>query len=396
MILDQINKKSIIYKDFYSETFRTKLSNQLYFYSDFINLLLIFFGSIIRGKNIKLLENHIEINSGSNANQSNIPPDSIDKKNFQDLILNSPSEIYLSTSGTTGSPKLIKHTVSSLTRMLKIGDIYSNDRWALLYNAIHIAGIQVIFQAILNENFIINLYNLNILEVSEKIKVYKISNLSATPTFYRMLLSLGGNYEFVKRVTLGGEKVTYDLTENIKKLFPNAKITNIYASTEIGSLLRSNDDIFEIPNYLINKIKIIENELYIHKELVNEENFNFLEDFYPTGDLVDVISENPFKFKFISRKSDIVKVGGVKVNILEVEEKIRELPYILGARVYARKNSVLGNIICSELAVNDKEKISIDGIKNDLNNLLPSYKIPSIIRIVESLKTTKTGKLSRI
>ena len=32
----------------------------------------------------------------------------------------------------------------------------------------------------------------------------------------------------IKAYTLGGEKSTKDLIENVEKMFPNAKITNIY------------------------------------------------------------------------------------------------------------------------------------------------------------------------
>ena len=107
-------------------------------------------------------------------------------------------------------------------------------------------------------------------EVYSKIERYQVTHISATPTFYRLLLPFEQSYPSVQRVTLGGEKSDNHLYENIHKIFPEAKINNVYASTEAGSLLVAKGDSFQIPISIRNKFMVVDNELLIHKSLLGK------------------------------------------------------------------------------------------------------------------------------
>ena len=63
-------------------------------------------------------------------------------------------------------------------------------------------------------------------------------------------------------------------------------------------------------------------------------------------------------------------------------------------RVYPKQNSVLGNIICCEVVANSKQ-ITESSIRTFLQSKIQEFKIPRIIRFVEELSTTRTGKLKR-
>ena len=65
--------------------------------------------------------------------------------------------------------------------------------------------------------------------------------------------------------------------------------------------------------------------------------------------MVDVLSENPLKFRFKNRKNDSINVGGYKVNPVEVEDALLDLDSVIFARVYSKPNSVVGNIICCDI-----------------------------------------------
>ena len=117
-------------------------------------------------------------------------------------------------------------------------------------------------------------------------------------------------------------------------------------------------------------------------------------EWYNTGDCVEIISENPLSFKFLSRKNEIINVGGYNVNPNEVEQALMEIDGIRAARVFAKKNSILGNIICAEV-VSESGELDETSIRKRLSNRLQAFKIPRIIKFVETLKSTNTGKLSR-
>ncbi len=256
------------------------------------------------------------------------------------------------------------------------------------------AGVQVFFQALLNGNALIRLFGLNSGDIYAEIEKNNITNISATPTFYRLLFPCNRTFKSVKRITSGGEKFDKYLTQQIQTFFPNAKITNVYASTEAGSLFASSNDIFTVKLEYLKLVKIKDNELLIHNSLMGNNEFQKDNEWYHTGDLIEIISESPLTFRFSSRKNEMINVGGYKVNPQEVEEAILMIEGIKNAYVYAKKNSILGNIVCCEV-VSENKDIKDAFIRKHLQENIQEFKIPRIIKFVDSISTTRTGKLKR-
>jgi len=302
-------------------------------------------------------------------------------------------KLTLFTSGTTGIPKKVSHNFRSITRFVKVSESNEKSIWGFAYNPTHMAGIQVFFQALLNGNSIIRLFGLNPEDIYDRINNYQITHISATPTFYRLLLPNDETFTSVQRITSGGEKFNEKTIKQLNKIFPNAKITNVYASTEAGTLFASKNDIFNVRPEFEHLIKIENNELLIHNSLMGStENNN--DEWYNTGDVIEIVLQKPLKFRFLNRKSDMINVGGYKVNPLEVEETILSFTGIKNVRVYSKSNSVIGNIICCDVIVNDNH-ITESSIRTFLQSKIQEFKIPRIIRFVDELSTTRTGKLKR-
>ena len=318
--------------------------------------------------------------------------------NQKELIekLSNPSEnwkITLFTSGTTGIPKKVSHDFNSITRFVKVTERNEKSIWGFAYNPTHMAGIQVFFQALLNGNSIIRLFGLDTKDIYTEINNNEITHISATPTFYRLLLPCNETFPSVERITSGGEKFNEKTFKKLNQVFPNAKITNVYASTEAGTLFASQNDIFSVRPEYESLIHFENNELLIHSSLMGRTETN-IDEWYNTGDVIEIVSKNPLKFRFVNRKSEMINVGGYKVNPLEVEEAILTLSGINNVRVYPKQNSVLGNIICCEVVANSNQ-ITESSIRTFLQSKIQEFKIPRIIRFVEELSTTRTGKLKR-
>jgi len=302
-------------------------------------------------------------------------------------------KITLFTSGTTGIPKKVSHKFKSITRFVKVSQRNEKSIWGFAYNPTHMAGIQVFFQALLNGNSIIRLFGLDTKDIYTEITNNGITHISATPTFYRLLLPCNETFPSVERITSGGEKFNEKTFKQLNQVFPNAKITNVYASTEAGTLFASQNDIFSVRPEYESLINIENNELLIHSSLMGSTETN-VDEWYNTGDVIEIVSQNPLKFRFVNRKSEMINVGGYKVNPLEVEEAILTLSGINNVRVYSKQNSVLGNIICCEVVANSNQ-ITESSIRTFLQSKIQEFKIPRIIRFVEELSTTRTGKLKR-
>lgn len=303
-------------------------------------------------------------------------------------------KVSLFTSGTTGVPKQVTHSYETLTRFVKLSDKHRNDIWGYAFNPTHMAGLQVFLQALLNGNTIIRLFGLSKDDIYQEIALNQISNISATPTFYRLLFPCNQQFRTVKRLTSGGEKFNVEVSQRLKEVFPCAKLTNVYASTEAGTLFASEDEVFTVKTGFENLVKEMNGELLIHKSLMASSMFSD-DDWYKTGDLVEVITSDPLKFRFISRKTEMINVGGYKVNPQEVEEILQTISGVQAVKVYSKSNSVLGNIVCCDIVTVIGVELSESTIRLHLQTKLQEFKIPRIIRFVDNLETTRTGKLKR-
>ena len=370
------------------------------YYSVFKHIII----SLLLGEKITLLDNDFsdeEINTlvGSNCNiNSSKSFKKIGKLNFEDIkdIIQANKntwEITLFTSGTTGQPKKIIHSYDSLSRFIKLDNTRKENIWGFAYNPTHMAGLQVFFQAFFNHNTIIRIFGESRENTLELIKNFRITNISATPTFYRLLLPSDTICDSVKNLSSGGEKFDSRTIQNLNKMFPNCRIRNIYASTEAGVLFASDGEVFSVNEEISHLIKFINNELYIHGSLMGQsDGLNLKEGWYQTGDLIEII--NPKTFRFVSRKSEIINTGGYKVNPTEVEDVIRLCNGVGDVLVYGKKNSILGNVVVCDIVRLD-ELITEKQIRLFLKEKLQEFKIPRVIKFVECLETTRTGKITR-
>ena len=116
-----------------------------------------------------------------------------------------------------------------------------------------------------------------------------------------------------------------NLIKKLKAVFPNSNIYNIYASTEAGSIFISNKgDVFKVLDTLKDKVRFDNNEIIIHKSLLG--NF-YKEEWFSTGDIVEFTNEDKTEFRIASRKSDIVNIGGNRIDLLEVESEIYKVKH---------------------------------------------------------------------
>ena len=396
-------------KDYsYGELFKAVSGSEEYFpllrTNDLFSFFVNFVKALIAGKPLTLIDSDINIVELDGIEEACInrkePIERIACKDMGEVIAalkESNSEITLFTSGTTGQPKKVVHTVSTLTRSVRLGEKYANQVWAFAYNPTHMAGLQVFFQAFENQNTLVNVFMKSRDEVYRLFSEKQITNVSATPTFYRLLLPFEQACPLVRRVTLGGEKSDQCLYAAIRRVFPNAKINNVYASTEAGSLFASNGESFRIPEAIQEKIKVVDDELLIHRSLLGRsDSYIFTDDYYHTGDLIEWVDKPNAVFRFKSRKNDLINVGGYKVNPEEVELEIMAIGGVCQANVYGKANSILGEVLCADVVMAPNVKLTEQDIRKRLSLRLQDFKIPRRIRFVEELSVTRTGKLKRI
>ena len=159
-----------------------------------------------------------------------------------------PTLWIIPTSGTTNRPKLIKHSTDSLISRVKVDKVKGKALiWGNLYDHTRFAGIQVLLQGLIGGSTLVLDNKSNIEEKLNALIKNHCNALSGTPTIWRNILMLPSAKKLkLKQITLGGEIIDQAILNSLKRIYPNARITHIYALTEIGVAFSVSDSVAEV------------------------------------------------------------------------------------------------------------------------------------------------------
>lgn len=119
-----------------------------------------------------------------------------------------------------------------------------------------------------------------------------------------------------------------------------------------------------------------------------------LDGWLKTGD-GGYLDSDGFLF-LVGRRSDIIKTGAHRVNPIEVEETIADIPGIDDAGVAGIDDNILGQSIAAYIVIAPGHDITIERIKAHCRERMAAYKVPKQVYFVDSLPRTASGKLRRI
>ncbi len=299
------------------------------------------------------------------------------------------------TSGTSRNPKLIYHTLESLSKSTNCKiQIEQKYIWGLCFDIYRFSGLQVFLQSIFSGSLLlIAEKNMSMNEKIHFFSKYNCNIMSATPSFFRQaLMSEYINDLKLKSITLGGEIVNQQIINILNDTFKDASIRHIYALTEIGVVFSIDDKHEGFPKELLNnKNKNIRFNISTNNTLcVKNENEYF--------DTQDIVFEKNNRIYFLGRLTGSINVGGNKVQPEEVEKVLLENTLVQSTYVYAKASNIIGNLICAEVVIFDKQLDILLVKKNIIEHCkknLEKYKVPAIIKIVNSIKITQNGKIKR-
>ena len=316
----------------------------------------------------------------------------------------------ITTSGTTGKPKLVSHTLMSLTRTTKIDpERGANVRWGMLYDYTRFAGLQVLLQSVISgSKLIVPPFEDSLDKKIKKFIDHDCTHLSATPTLWRKIVMTSKAKQInLLQATLGGEIADDRVLVAIAKLFPKARIVHIFASTEAGVGFSVADKRAGFPlSYLKNPppgvdIKIKNNKLYIRNKRVyskyfgSDISFTSKDGWIDTGDSVAIKKD---RVLFRGREDGVINVGGDKVYPEEVENELLKHPLVAAARVYAKSNPITGSLVAADISLvnlNTDEKEARKVLQAYSLEVLDRHKAPASINIVLRLDLNSSGKIVR-
>ena len=312
------------------------------------------------------------------------------------------SDIYILTSGTTGDPKVIGHTWESLNTHKHTREIKPR-RWAVTYLPGTYAWFQMVtmWMFVEGQNLILSSDPAPEGVISEAIKCGATA-ISSTPTFWRYIFLKTSISDLQKipfnQISLGGEYVDQRILNDLKRIYINAQITHIYASTEMGVAIVVNDGLEGFPLSWVDDpkrgISIKDNTLYLNSKNSSKE----FASLYDTKDKVE-IRDN--RVVIVGRQDvGLINVGGQKVPSSQIEGILLKNQKISWCRVYGRKSFLTNQIVAAEIVpkekIHDMASFELELVEYCKENGLADWMIPRMWKFVDTIKMNSNYKTEKM
>jgi acyl-CoA synthetase (AMP-forming)/AMP-acid ligase II len=324
------------------------------------------------------------------------------------------TEWLMLTSGTSGVPKIVGHTLEGLSGAI-VADGPARGVppvWATFYDIRRYGGLQIFLRAIIGGgSMVLSQPEEPIAHYVARLRERGVTHISGTPSHWRKLLMSGSVSGFAPRyVRLSGEIADQAVLDGLRRAFPEASIGHAYASTEAGVGFAVNDGLEGFPASLVGtnrdgvEMKVEDGSLRIrsmrtaHAYVGREQaDLTDADGFVDTGDMVALRGD---RYHFVGRRGGIINIGGLKVHPEEIEAVINGHAEVRMSRARSRRSPITGGIVVADVILADgcdlgrSDEIR-DKILADCRARLASHKVPAMIKFVPSLDITAAGKLAR-
>ena len=178
------------------------------------------------------------------------------------------------TTGTTGTPRGVRHDWNRLLRGTARIKPEPEHRWLLAYGIHQFAGLQIMLHVFAAGATLVAPTPRRPREGLRAMRELGVTHASATPTFWRFVLAEmradGGPVPDLEQITLGGEAIPGPLLGELERTFAGARISQVYAASEFGSTGSVRDgraglaaDVLERGDDADVAMKIVDGELWI-------------------------------------------------------------------------------------------------------------------------------------
>src|SRR6058998_3920042 len=325
------------------------------------------------------------------------------------------TEWILLTSGTTGPPKLVVHTLASLAGVSRGRQpLASPAVWSTFYDIRRYGGLQIFLRALLGGgSLVLSSAGEALGDFLGRAGAHGVTHISGTPSHWRRALMSPAAHRIAPRyVRLSGEIADQAILDHLRACYPGARIAHAFASTEAGVAFDVGDGRAGFPASLIGphggglELKVEDGSLRIRstrtaaRYLGDEDRSIADEDgFVDTGDMLERRGD---RYHFVGRRGGIINVGGLKVHPEEVEAVINAHPDVRMSLVRTRKNPITGALVVADVvlksepgAANGRAVTLEHEIMQRCREALSRHKVPAAIRFVSALAVTPSGKLVR-
>jgi acyl-coenzyme A synthetase/AMP-(fatty) acid ligase len=338
------------------------------------------------------------------------PTDSVRSWDYQ-------TEWILFTSGTTDAPKMVVHTLSSLTGAIKgVGKAGKPVIWSTFYDIRRYGGLQIFLRALVDGgSLVLSSSQEPTGDFITRAGAHGVTHISGTPSHWRRaLMSPSARKLAPQYIRLSGEIADQAIIDSLQTFYKGAKVAHAFASTEGGLAFDVDDGLAGFPASLIDErggdveLNIEGGSLRIRSARTasrylgnTAETLADPDGFVDTRDMVELRAG---RYYFVGRRDGMINVGGQKVHPEEIETVINRHPSVQMSLVKARRSPITGAVVIADVVVKSEPVVSsspsgIHALKSEIleacRRTLAPYKVPATIRFVPSLEVAPSGKLAR-
>ncbi|MGC2126064.1 MAG: fatty acid--CoA ligase family protein [Xanthobacteraceae bacterium] len=323
------------------------------------------------------------------------------------------SEWVMLTSGTTGVPKMVVHTLAGLTAPFAASAPDESIVWGTFYDIRRYGGLQILLRAVLGGvSLVLSSAGEAVADHLGRLGRHGVTHLLGTPTHWRRaLMSPAIDRVAPRYVRLSGEIADQAILDSLRHAFAQATVSHAYASTEAGVAFEVSDGLAGFPSDFVERtrngvgLKVLQGSLRIRsprtasRYIGAEAALADQDGFVDTGDMVELRGE---RYLFAGRRGGIINIGGLKVHPEEIEAVINRHPQVRMSLVRPKHSPITGSIVIADVVLNSADDEANGGlvrVKGDILKLcreaLPRHKVPAAISFVPTLDVASTGKLAR-
>jgi acyl-coenzyme A synthetase/AMP-(fatty) acid ligase len=324
------------------------------------------------------------------------------------------TEWILLTSGTTGRPKLVAHTLTSLAGAIERSAAEPTSIvWSTFYDIRRYGGLQIFLRALLTgASLVLSDTQESTADFLVRAGSHGVTHISGTPSHWRRaLMSPEANQISPKYVRLSGEIADQAILDHLHQKYPETAISHAFASTEAGVAFEVKDGEMGFPAELLERSRNVEMKVEGHtlrvrsnrtaSRYLNEDAkpLKDAEGFVDTGDVLEL---KVGRYYFVGRRDGTVNVGGMKVHPEEVEAVLNRHPEVSISLVKTKKNPITGSLVVADVVLRTSpqpDDSNANAIQSDILRFcreeLPRHKVPAAINIVPVLAVAESGKLVR-
>lgn len=334
----------------------------------------------------------------------------------------------LFTTGTTGKPKGVTLTYDNEAAAARninefIGNT-GNDIELLALPVSHSFGLGRVRCCLYQGATLILLGSFaNVKKLYRTIEEENVTGFTMVPASWRYLKKLTGNKlgDFrnqLRYIEMGSAFFSKEEKDELAGILPDTRVCMHYGLTEASrsTFMEFHQDASHMDSVgkasPHTEIKILdengveceagnEGEICIKGEHVTHGYLDlsvrdsFFGDYFRTGDW-GYKTEDGYVY-LISRKKELINVGGKKVSPIEVEEQLLKIPGVEDCACIGvpDDNEVLGEVVKAFIVKEKGSEITFADIDEQLTGKLESYKIPVCYEWIDAIPKTQNGKIQR-